>query len=330
MILRLSQLRTRYWTISSLLILLGIAAMVMSWTQFQSPLRLGLDFVGGTRLQLERDCTQAPNCDRPLDISAVREVLDAQGLGGSSIQILGTAQQAVSIRTPPLDVDARTQLSADLTQRLGTFDANKTQIDTVGPTLGRQLLVTGLLALMVAFAGIILYLTVRFQLDYALFAIVALFHDVLIATGVFAVLGLVQGIEVDSLFIVALLTIIGFSVNDTVVIYDRVRENQRINPEGAIAEIVDVAVNQTLGRSINTTLTTLLPLLAIVVFGGATLKYFALALMIGFIAGAYSSIFIASTLLVWWRERTLQPAGNTNPKPMQPLDAPASASPEDS
>ncbi len=328
--LRLSKLRTLCWSLSSLLILLGVMAMAVSWTQFQAPLRLGLDFVGGTRLQLERDCSQANACDRPIETAEVREVLEAQGLGGSSIQVLGAEQQAVSIRTPPLDVDARTQLNTDLTQTLGAFDPNKTQIDTVGPTLGRQLLITGLLALLVAFAGIILYLSVRFQLDYALFAIVALFHDVLIASGVFAILGLVQGVEIDSLFIVALLTIIGFSVNDTVVIYDRVRENLRINPGGSISEIVDVAVNQTLGRSINTTLTTLLPLLAIVVFGGATLKYFALALIIGFISGAYSSIFIASTLLVWWRERTLQPAGNTSLNPLSdPVDATSNPSSED-
>ena len=108
----------------------------------------------------------------------------------------------------------------------------------------------------------------------------------------------------DSLFIVSLLTIIGFSVNDTVVIYDRIRETIKVNPERPIADIVDDAVNQTLGRSINTSLTTMLPLFAIYFLGGETLKNFALALIIGFTAGAYSSLFIASTLLAWWRERT--------------------------
>lgn len=143
-------------------------------------------------------------------------------------------------------------------------------------------------------------------MDYAVFAIIAIFHDVLITLGIFSILGLLLGIEVDSLFIVALLTITGFSVNDTVVIYDRIRETIKTNPNRPIAEIVDDAVNQTLGRSINTTLTTMLPLFAIYLLGGETLKNFALALIIGFIAGAYSSIFIASTLLTWWRERTGQ------------------------
>ncbi len=119
-------------------------------------------------------------------------------------------------------------------------------------------------------------------------------------------MGLVLGTEVDSLFIVALLTITGFSVNDTVVIYDRIRETLKLNPNRAIADIVDDAVNQTLARSINTTLTTMLSLFAIFLFGGETLKNFALALIIGFIAGAYSSIFIASTLLTLWRERNGQ------------------------
>ncbi len=175
--------------------------------------------------------------------------------------------------------------------------------------IGRQLLASGLLALLVSFAGIVAYLSLRFKLDYAVFAIVALAHDVLVTMGVFAVLGLVLGVEIDSLFIVALLTIVGFSVNDTVVIYDRIRENLKLHPERHISEVVDESVNQTLARSVNTTLTTTLPLLAIVLFGGQTLKFFALAMIVGFLAGVYSSIFVASTLLTLWRERSGQAYG---------------------
>ncbi|HEY9658841.1 MAG TPA: protein translocase subunit SecF, partial [Allocoleopsis sp.] len=156
----------------------------------------------------------------------------------------------------------------------------------------------------VSFVGIMVYLSFRFQLDYAVFAIIALLHDVLITVGIFAILGITLGIEVDSLFIVALLTIVGFSVNDTVVIYDRIRETLQLGSDRHIDDVVDDAVNQTLGRSINTTMTTLLPLVAIFLIGGETLKYFALSLIVGFVAGAYSSIFIASTLLALWRERT--------------------------
>jgi len=231
-------------------------------------------------------------------------VMAQQGLGGSSIQVLGEKQQALTIRTKTLNGEERTQLRNTLSEKVGAFDPQATQIDTVGPTLGRQLFSSGLLAIILSFAGILVYLTFRFQLDYAFFAFIALFHDVIITVGIFSILGLVQGVEIDSLFVVGILTIIGFSVNDTVVIYDRVREVISLNPEQNIDQVVDDAVNQTLTRSINTTLTVLLTLFSIFLFGGETLKNFALCLIVGFTAGAYSSIFIASTLLAWWRERT--------------------------
>lgn len=298
--------RSLWWAISGAIILSGLIAMAISWSNpnIKAPLRPGLDFVGGTRLQFELDCTKPNNCDKPITTTDVRDVLAEQQLENSSIQVVGENRQAVSIRTQDLNVDQRTQLQEALSQKLGTFDPEKTQIDTVGPTIGKQLFTSGMLALIISFAGIIAYLSIRFQFDYAFFAIVALFHDVLVTVGIFSILGLVLGKEVDSLFIVALLTIVGFSVNDTVVIYDRVRETIALNPGSHIDEIVDDAVNQTLSRSINTSLTTMLPLFAILLFGGETLKDFALALLIGFGAGVYSSIFIASSMLAWWRERT--------------------------
>ncbi|MBW4626855.1 MAG: protein translocase subunit SecF [Brasilonema octagenarum HA4186-MV1] len=306
--LSISKSRSLWWTASAIVILAGIISMVISWQQIGSPLRPGLDFVGGTRLQFERDCTKPNNCDKPIDINVVREVAQAQGLGDSSIQVVTDKEtrkeNGVSLRTKSLTPEQRTQLQDTLSEKIGAFDPQKNQINTVGPTLGQELLRTGLLALLVSFVGITIYMAVRFQLDYAVFAIVALFHDILITVGIFSILGLTLRTEVDSLFIVALLTITGFSVNDTVVIYDRIRETLKTSPNRPIGEIVDDAVNQTLARSINTTLTVLLTLFAIFFFGGETLKNFALALITGFAAGAYSSIFIASTLLIWWRERT--------------------------
>ncbi|MGL5082609.1 MAG: protein translocase subunit SecF [Microcoleaceae cyanobacterium] len=308
--LSVNKQRSLWWAISGAVILAGLIGMGVSWTRpdIKAPLRPGLDFIGGTRLQLELDCSQPNNCDGPIDLTQVRDVLSSQGLANSSVQLLDKDprkrdRQIVSIRAKSLTVDERTQLQKALGESIGAFDSAATQIDTVGPTLGRQIFNDGLKALFLSFAGITLYLTVRFQFDYAVFAFVALFHDVLVTVGVFAILGLVLGVEVDSLFLVALLTIIGFSVNDTVVIYDRIREIIARNPEMPIAEAVDNAVNQTLTRSINTSLTTMLPLIGIFIFGGETLKYLALALIVGFIAGAYSSIFIASTLLTLWREQ---------------------------
>lgn len=299
--LQIIRQRSLWWAISSFIILSGIVAMFISWQQTGYPLRPSLDFVGGTRLQLELDCSISENCQEPISTGEVREVLSQQGLENSNIQVLD--QYGVAIRTTNLSPDQRTQLQAELNEAIGTFDVQKTQIDSVGPTVGQQIFSAGMIALIVSFVGIMVYLNFRFQTDYAVFAIVALLHDVLVTVGIFAILGLVLGVEVDSLFIVSLLTIVGFSVNDTVVIYDRVRETLKNNPDRHIDDIVDDAVNQTLARSINTTLTTLLPLVAIFLLGGETLKYFALALIIGFVAGAYSSIFVASTLLALWRER---------------------------
>lgn len=300
--LSVNKTRKIWWAISTAMILSGLIAMGISWKQLGAPIRPSLEFVGGSRLQLELDCTKPNNCDNPISLNEVREVMVDQGLGSSSIQVLGEDQQALSIRTSTLDVDQRTALQTALNQRVGDFDPQKTQIDTIGPTIGRQLLTSGLLALLLSFVGIVVYITLRYKLDFAVFAIIALFHNVLITVGIFSFLGLVQGVEADSLFLVALLTITGFSVNDTVVIYDRIRELLELNPERPFSEVVDDAVNQTLTRSLNIAFIVMLTLFALLLFGGETLKYFALAQIIGFGCGLYTSIFIASTLLSWWRE----------------------------
>ncbi len=306
--LNINKARGTWWTISCVIILSGMISMVISSLNpdIKAPLRPSLDFIGGTRLQLVRDCGKIGNCDQPIDINVVREVAKSQGLGDSSIQLVSENGQenGITIRTKKLEAEQRINLQNALSEKIGAFDPQKNQDDSVGATLGKELFTSGVLALIVSFIGITIYMAVRFQWDYAVFAIVALFHDILITTGVFSILGLVFGVEVDSLFIVALLTITGFSVNDTVVIYDRIRETIKLHPEQPIADIVDDAVNQTLSRSINTTLTTLLTLTAIFFFGGETLHNFSLALIVGFTMGAYSSIFIASTLLIWWRERS--------------------------
>ncbi len=331
--------RTLWWAISALAVGLGILGMGLSWRQLGAPLRPGLDFAGGTRIQVTRACPTPEAtgpCATPIETGVVRTLLSAQGLEGSVIQVTGERGETVSIRSRNLSPDEETAVRQALEERIGPLDRQATQIDSVGPVIGQQLFTSGVLALLVSFAGIVAYLSIRFQFDYAVLAIVALLHDVLITMGVFAWLGLLLNVEVDSLFIVAVLTVVGFSVNDTVVIYDRIREiitpkpaapettpsPQTIDPMGAetdtanapspepkpvptitIGAAVEQGVRQTLSRTFNTTLTTVLPLVAIVIFGGQTLKFFALALIIGFLAGVYSSIFIASTLLVLWREK---------------------------
>ncbi|MBE9175515.1 protein translocase subunit SecF [Synechocystis salina LEGE 06155] len=290
------------WIASALLVLISIIAMVISWVQFQAPFKPGLDFVGGTRLQLQLECaSQNNNCPAAIDVAKVQDVLGGVGLGNTSAQVI--EDYTLSIRSQTLNVEQREAIIKVLNESIGKFDPETIQIDTVGPTIGKALFQSGVLALVLSLFGIIIYLSVRFQIDYAFFAIVALIHDVVITMGAFATFGLLGGVEADSLFLVSLLTIIGFSVNDTVVIYDRIRETLERHPDWSIDRATDDAVNQTLTRSINTSLTTSLPLVAIFLFGGDSLKFFALALLIGFTSGVYSSIFIATTLWAWWRKR---------------------------
>lgn len=298
-----------YVITSTIAILIGVAAMFISWQTLGSPLRPAIDFTGGTRLSIELKCDgDSSNCGKPIDIAVVRSAIASEGYNNLTMQLLGQDARGLSVQTADLEVNERSKLQATLEEilsKFGKIDNSKSQIQRVGPTVGNQLLTSGLLALVLSFVGIAVYLGFRFQIDYAVFAIVALLHDVLITAGVFAILGLTIGLEVDSLFIVAMLTIIGFSVNDTVIIYDRIRENiKNYGDNYSFDDLVNLAVNQTLGRSINTTLTAMLSLVAIFLFGGSTLKYFALALIIGFSSGAYSSIFNASILLAWWRNRS--------------------------
>jgi preprotein translocase subunit SecF len=183
-------------------------------------------------------------------------------------------------------------------------DASLDQISSVGPTLGKELFTNSLIALSLALLGIVCYLTLRFQFDYALAAILGLIHDAVFVCGAFSILGLVFGVEVDSLFVTAVLTVIGFSVHDTIVVFDRVRENLRYySKKMSFGEIVNFSVNQTLARSINTSLTTLLTLLALYLFGGVTTKNFVLAMILGIAIGTYSSIFFCSVLVDIWNEK---------------------------
>jgi preprotein translocase subunit SecF len=296
--------RQFWWSCSIAITIIGFIAMGISWAKIGTPLRPSLDFVGGSRIQYNLDCAKT-DCNKPLNLDIVRDVLTAQGINGSSVQGIekqGDQPPGILIKSATLSGEQQEKIKQALSQKLGELKV--AQSDTVGPTLGKQLFYSSILALLVSFGLIMLYVAIRFDRDYAVFAIVALLHDVLLTLSVFAVLGLTLGVEVDSLFVVSLLTIVGFSMNDTVVIYDRVRETIQRYPGRHINDIVDEAVNQTLGRSINTTLTVLLSLVSIFLFGGETLKYFSLALIIGFTTGAYSSIFIATSLLAFWREKT--------------------------
>ena len=317
--LNLSRSRRRVWWISCLLIVFSVAGLAISWSNplIKAPLRPGLDFTGGTQIQLERSCEEA--CS-PLESNQVQSALQALTLpveeGSSTVPSLESAQvqildggQSLALRMPALSAAQSQAVIAAVTPVAGPFVTNGQSVDTIGPSLGSQLLVSSLISLLVAFAGIALYVTVRYDGRYAVLALLALAHDVVIVCGVFAWLGLWIGLEVNSLFAVALLTIAGYSVNDTVVVFDRIRERQREDGDRPITEQVDRAVSATLTRTIYTSGTTLLPLVALIVFGGSTLFWFAVALALGVIVGSWSSIALAPSLLTVWSARSSTASG---------------------
>jgi preprotein translocase subunit SecF len=217
-------------------------------------------------------------------------------LGSSSVQLLDDGRQVV-LRLPTLAADQSQAVIEALQNDLGALEPGGLGIETIGPTLGTQLLRASLVSLLVSFLGISAYITLRYDRLYAVLALVCLAHDVLITCGVFAWLGLLAGVEVNSLFAVALLTVAGYSVNDTVVIFDRIREKRAQLQDIGLADQADAAVAATLTRSLYTSFTTLLPLLGLILFGGSTLFWFAVALSIGVLVGAWSSIAVAPTLL---------------------------------
>jgi len=308
----LSRLRRRVWWISLLLIAVSVFGIVLSWTNpaIQAPLRPGLDFTGGTQIQLERSCGKSCSALRVSQIQATLAALKLPDEPGSSPISLEAARvqrldggQSLVLRLPTLSAAQGQAVISALGPVAGPFQAGGQAVDTIGPTLGSQLLRSSLISLLVAFAGIAFYISVRYDRRYAVLALLALAHDVLIVCGLFAWLGLITGLEVDSLFAVALLTIAGYSVNDTVVVFDRIRERQRLDGDRPITEQVDMAVTATLTRTLYTSGTTLLPLVALILFGGATLYWFAVALAVGVVVGSWSSIALAPSLLTLWPQR---------------------------
>ena len=268
------------------------------------PLLPGLDFTGGTQIQLERSCQ--PSCDAVSGpeiqerISGIDLPRDGESylpnLGSTSVQVLDQGS-TILLRMPALSPEQSSTVGSTMAEEVGPLNSSATSVDTIGPTLGAQLLRSSVISLLVSFAAIAAYITFRYSGIFAVLALVCLAHDVLIVSGVFAWLGLLRGIEVDTLFAVSLITVAGYSINDTVVVYDRIREQSKALADLPFSDQVDVAVDATLTRSLYTSFTTLLPLLGLIFFGGASLFWFAVALSIGIAVGSWSSIGLAPTLL---------------------------------
>lgn len=278
-------------------ILLSVASLA---AVFLWGLRPGLDLAGGSLLQVTYESVPPP-------IEEIQTVAAPLNLGELRIQTTGAT--GYIIRTKALTNEDKNHLEAIL-GGLGAF--HEDQFTSVGPTIGAELLRKAWIAIVLVVACIIAFIAFAFRgvskpvasWKYGVVAVITLLHDILIPAGLFAALGYFVGAEVDSLFIVALLTILGISINDTIVVFDRIRENLRHNQDRnkheAFDQVVGRSITQTLARSINTSLTVIIVLVALFVWGPATTQNFALTLIVGMIAGTYSSIFLASPLLVAW------------------------------
>jgi len=287
-------LRKYAFILSALLILTG------AFSLFTRGLNLGIDFTGGSILHLD--------IGQEFSLNEVREVLAQFDLEGSSVQKvsmegLGEGEKnEVLIRTPSLTSQEQDDLYNAFSERFNLEEKSLLRFENVGAVVGGELQREAFLALLIATLGMVLYITVRFEYRYAVTAIAALLHDVLIVLAFFSVFRL----EVNITFVAAILTILGYSINDTIVIFDRIRENTKTRHKESLAEIVEMSIRGSLRRSINTSLTTLLVLITLFAFGGVTLRPFISALLVGILAGTYSSIFIASPLFLSWKEAELR------------------------
>ncbi len=301
--------RIVWMILSACLLLPGIGAMIYSSIHYDNhaPLKVGIDYTGGSILQY--GVKEKVNNDK---LGVIREDLHNAGVENPYLQILNVEpteqnkqiHSIISIRTKFIGEsgDAVDNVTSALQKQFS--DAELIQVSSVGPTLGKELFKNSLIALSLALLGIVAYLSIRFRFDYAMAAIFGLLHDAIFVIGVFSILGLLYNVQIDGLFITAILTVIGFSVHDTIVVFDRIRENLRYySKKMSFGEIVDASVNQTLARSINTSLTTLITLLALYFFGGVTTRDFVLAMILGILIGTYSSIFFCSMLVDFWNDK---------------------------
>lgn len=262
-------------------------------------LRLGIDYKGGTVIE-----AVSSNPDR---IKVSEGVVQKYFTSGYQIKSGGNDQ--INLRLPVLTSEEHVKLSLDLTSALG--DYNENLYDSVGPTISKDLTRKSIIAVILASIAIIIYIAYAFRKipkplsswKFGLSAVIAIIHDLLITTGIVAVIShYVSWMEVDALFVTALLTIMGFSVHDTIVVYDRLRENFIKNPHKGVFMVAEESVNQTLARSINTSLTVIIVLTSLFILGGTSIRHFILTLIIGIFFGTYSSIFVATAILVRWQK----------------------------
>ena len=274
--------------ISGIVILIGLGSIVIS-----GGLKYGIDFAGGTLVQLQ--------FKSPPDIEVIRDGLKTIGLGESTIQEFGSKKDIlIKVERSEEKLEAvGAMVKRSLSGKFHFDDIIVERVEMVGPKVGRDLREKALLSILYAIIGIVIYISWRFEFQYAIAAIIALIHDVLVTMGAFSVLDK----EFTLVIVAAFLTIIGYSLNDTIVVFDRIRENLRRKGKRSLSEIINSSINQTLSRTLLTSGTTLLVVLALFFFGGEIIHDFSFALLVGVFVGTYSSIFIASVFLVYWASR---------------------------
>ena len=267
--------RKLWYAISAVLLLVGVVSLLFRG------LNLGIDFTGGNIMQLQFSQT--------VTSEELRSVVSSYVEATPTIQ--ASDNNVFLIRTEDMPEEQSNQLLTQVESELGSFEILRNE--RIGPVIGAELIANAWWALLLALALMLLYITVRFRFNFAVSAIVPLMHDALMVLGIFSILQ----VEVDSTFVAAILTVLGYSINSTIVIFDRIRENRELHPKQGFTDLINESINQTLGRSINTSVAVLLLVLCLFLFGGDTTKAFSLALVIGVIAGAYSSVFIAGSIL---------------------------------
>jgi preprotein translocase subunit SecF len=280
---------TKIWfAVSGIILIFGIGSLSIYG------LKLGIDFRGGTLSELKFDSS--------FSTDKVREVLISNGIENSQLQ--AAENNGLIIKTESIEKEKHDKILAEITENVGSF--KEVRLDSIGPIVGKELKKNAVYQLFLVSLGIIFYIAYAFRRvakpvtswRFGISAIIALLHDLFFVLGVFSLLGHFRGVEVDSLFVTAMLTVLGFSVHDTIVVFDRIRENLKVHAGRNIEYIVNHSIAQTIVRSLNTSLSVLFVLLALLLFGGESIKYFVLALFIGITVGTYSSIFIASPALV--------------------------------
>ena len=308
MLFRFVERKQWYFLLSGLLIVPGVIFLLLGG------LKLGIEFKGGTLLDAR--------FDSPPAATAVHDVMAAAGHPEAVVQ--GAEGGRVQIRTVEMQPDEIAGVQTALTAKFGSNlkDVNSA---VVSPSFSSELVANAVRSIAAASVLIVLLIAFAFKefgwsaFRYGIAAIIALLHDALIVLGLFAILGYFFNVEVDSLFVTAVLTIIGFSVHDTIVVFDRIRENLRLNRGEALNPVINFSIMQTLARSVITSLTVVLTLLALYLFGGFSMRNFALALLIGIISGTYSSIFNASQIVSLWQELEdkIRHRGSVAPRPSQ-------------